>query len=127
MPTAPVRRHDARRTETPSAAMTTFASPSLGPSVGLSLWQVEMRHGQRGPLHVFDSEQLWMVAAGEVTILVGGDTCVLEQGDTLVRPGGVERRIGAVSDARMIVCGHGNAVASVPGEACSRGTPQWIG
>ena len=127
MPTVPVRRVEARRTETPNAAMTTFASPSLGASAGLSLWQVEMREGERGPLHVFDSEQVWTVVAGEVLIRVDEETFVLEEGDTLVLPRRSERQVSAVSDARMIVCGHGDAVASVPGEASSRGTPKWIG
>ena len=35
-----VRAADTRRTETPNATMTTLASPTLGASGGLSLWQV---------------------------------------------------------------------------------------
>lgn len=50
MPPTPVRSTHARRAATPNAIMTTLASPSLGSSAGLSLWQVQMNAGQRGPL-----------------------------------------------------------------------------
>ena len=53
-----VRAAQARRTETPNALMTTLASPSQGPTAGLSMWLVEMRAGQQGPAHVFDTEQI---------------------------------------------------------------------
>jgi hypothetical protein len=43
-----------------------------------------------------------------------------------VVPGGVERQITAVETATVVVCGFGDAVASVPGEAVARGTPAWI-
>lgn len=125
MPTT-VRAADSRRTETPNATMTTFASPSLGPTAGLSLWQVEMEAGIDGPLHVFDREQLWTVLDGELTVTVDGARADLAAGDTVVIPPAVERQITARSDARLIVCGQGDAVASVPGEDASRGTPPWI-
>ena len=54
-----VRAGQARRTETPNALMTTLASPSQGPTAGLSMWRVEMRAGQQGPPHVFDTEHVW--------------------------------------------------------------------
>jgi quercetin dioxygenase-like cupin family protein len=117
---------DGRRTETPNATMTTLASPTLGPTDGLSLWQVEMEAGVTGPLHAFDSEQLWTVLAGEVTIAVDGAPTELGAGDTVVLPAGVERRVTARTVARLIVCGAGDAVASVPGEEEPRGTPPWI-
>ena len=49
MATSLVRAGQARRTETPNALMTTLASPSQGPTAGLSMWRVEMRAGQQGP------------------------------------------------------------------------------
>lgn len=106
--------------------MTTLASPTLGPTDGLSLWQVEMAAGSTGPRHVFDSEQLWTVREGRIVVEVGGHSCTLEQGDTLVLAAGVERQIHATTDALILVCGHGHAIASVPGETSSRGTPPWI-
>jgi quercetin dioxygenase-like cupin family protein len=121
-----VRAADTRRTETPNATMTTHASPTLGASSGLSLWQVEMAADARGPRHVFDSEQLWTVLEGKVCIDIDGDTTDLAEGDTIVLPAGVERQIAASTAARLLVCGHGNAVVRVPGEDAPRGTPPWI-
>src|SRR5581483_367223 len=63
-----VRNANARRTETPNATMMTLASPTLGPTDGLSLWQVEMDAGRSGPRHVFDSEQLWTVRQGRIVV-----------------------------------------------------------
>ncbi len=117
----------ARRTETPNALMTTLASPSQGPTARLSLWLVEMRAGQQGPPHVFDSEQVWHLLDGEAEITVDGAPLVLGQGDTAVLPAGAERQVRTEGGARLVVCGQGDAVASVPGEAESRGTPPWIG
>jgi quercetin dioxygenase-like cupin family protein len=117
----------ARLTETPNALMTTLASPSLGPTARLSLWLVEMQAGQQGPLHVFDSEQVWHLLGGAAEITVDGAPLALGPGDTVVLPAGAERQVKTDGGARLVVCGHGDAAALVPGEAESRGTPPWIG
>jgi hypothetical protein len=44
-----------------------------------------------------------------------------------VLPAGTVRGVSARADAQLIVCGRGNAVVRVPGEAVPRGTPPWIG
>jgi quercetin dioxygenase-like cupin family protein len=121
-----VRAAERRRTETPNATMTTFASPTLGPSDGLSLWSVEMEAGATGPRHAFDSEQLWTVLEGEVAIAVAGESFDLEPGDTIVIAAAAERQVQARSAARLIVCGKGDAVVTVAGEEAPRGTPAWI-
>jgi quercetin dioxygenase-like cupin family protein len=121
-----VRAGENRRTETPNATMTTLASPTLGATAGLSMWCVEMTEGAQGPRHVFDSEQLWTVLEGELSVLVAGETAGLAAGDTLVLRAGVERQISATTAVRLLVCGYGAAVARVPGEDASRGTPPWI-
>lgn len=121
-----VRAAESRRSETPNATMTTLASPTLGPSAGLSLWRVEMEPGITGPLHTFDREQLWTVLDGELTITVEGTPSDLAAGDTIVIPAATERQVHARTAARLIVCGHGDAIAGVPGEAAPRGTPPWI-
>lgn len=123
---ATIRAAESRRTETPNATMTTLASPTLGPSTGLSLWQVEMEAGAVGPFHTFDREQLWTVLAGELTIDVDGAPSDLAAGDTIVIPAGLERQVTARTAASLIVCGPGDAVAAVPGEDAPRGTPPWI-
>ena len=121
-----LRSSSMRRTETPNAVMTTLASPTQGPTDQLSIWRVEMRAGQRGPRHVFDSEQVWHVLAGELDVTIGGQTTRLTAGDAAVLPAKAERQISAVTAARVIVCGRGSAVVFVPGEDAPRGTPPWI-
>lgn len=114
-----------RTTETPNAVMTTFASPSQGSS-GLSLWRVTMKGGAQGPLHVFDSEQIWTAVTGTASVEVAGETVELSAGDTVVLPAGASRRISAAGDFTAIVAGHGTAEVSVVGEESGRGTPPWI-
>jgi len=122
-----VRAAQARRTQTPNALMTTLASPSQGPTAGLAMWLVEMRAGQQGPAHVFDTEQIWHLIAGEAEVTVNARKLVLGPGDTVVLPAGAERQVSARADAQLVVCGRGDAIVRVPGEAAPRGTPPWIG
>ena len=122
-----VRAAQARRTETPNALMTTLASPSQGPTAELSMWIVEMRAGQQGPPHVFNTEQIWHLIEGEAEVTVGAGQLVLGPGDTVVLPAGIERQVSARTDAQLVVCGRGDAVVRVPGETAPRGTPPWIG
>ncbi len=126
-PITPVRSAQARRTETPNAVMTTFASPTQGASQGLSLWQVDMRAGQRGPEHVFDSEQVWHVQQGEVQFAVDGQAGDLAAGDSLVLPAGAARQVTPRPRPGYWSAGTATPVVTVPGEAESRGTPPWIG
>lgn len=121
-----VRAAECRRSETPVAVMTTHASPTLGATSGLSMWEVEMTESASGPLHVFDSEQIWTVLDGEVSVVIAGQTEILGPGDTVVFPEGCERQVIAMTDVHLLVCGHGGAIARVPGEAEPRGTPAWI-
>ena len=121
-----IRATERRRSETPAGVMTTLASPTLGATAGLSMWEVAMTAGASGPLHVFDSEQIWTVLEGELSVDIAGQAEILRRGDTVVIPKGLERRIAARTDARLLVCGYGSAVARVPGEPEPRGTPGWI-
>lgn len=114
-----------RTTQTPNATMTTFASPSQGSS-GLSLWRVAMEAGAQGPLHVFDSEQIWTAVTGSASVELAAETFALTAGDTIVLPAGVSRRITADGEFTAIVAGHGTAEVSVVGAESGRGTPPWI-
>lgn len=120
------RRAQARTTVTPNATMTTLASPTAGASDGRSLWLVEMTAGAQGPLHVFDSEQIWTVLSGSVEFELDGSVLLLEEGDTLVIPAGAQRQVSAAGDSRMLVTGDGAAIVTVVGESEPRGTPAWI-
>ena len=113
-----------RRSETPAGVMTTHASPTLGSTANLSMWEVD-DGGGLGSLHVFDSEQIWTVLEGEVSVHIGGETEVLGRGDTVViRQDSIDSL--SRTDVRLLFCGHGNAIARVPGEPAPRGTPAWI-
>jgi quercetin dioxygenase-like cupin family protein len=91
----PVIRHaDTRRTETPNAVMTTLASPTQG-GAGQSVWRVDMRPGQTGPLHGIDTEQVWTVLAGGATVQLDGQALTIGPGDTLVMPAHAPRRVSA--------------------------------
>jgi quercetin dioxygenase-like cupin family protein len=122
----PTRAADQRVVTTPNASMTTLASPTQGPSDGLAMWRVEMHAGQRGPTHTFDSEQLWAAQSGTLVINLDGEQLSLGAGDALVLAADAQRQISAETDATAIVCGHGRAIVSVPGEEASGGTPPWI-
>lgn len=113
---AVVRDGEARRTETPNAVMTTFASPTLG-GAAQALWQVEMAPGASGPVHVMDAEQIWRAVAGGATVHLEGEDVPLAPGDTVVLPAGLVRRIEADPDAGFtaVVTGAGGARACVPG------------
>ncbi len=126
MSLAPVRAADTRRTDTPNAAMTTLASPTLGGTDSLSLWRVAMAAGQQGPLHIFDTEQIWTVLEGAVSVQTRQGTVELQAGDTLAVPAGIERQVTAVQDTVAIVAGDSAASVFVPGEDAPRGTPPWI-
>ncbi len=121
-----IRMTERRRSETPAGAMTTHASPTIGSTAGLSMWEVKMTEGGPGPLHVFDSEQIWTVLEGECSVHIAGTTEILGPGDTVVMPPELKRQVAARTDVRLLVCGHGNASVRVPGEPGPRGTPAWI-
>jgi len=115
-----------RRTETPNAAMTTLASPTLGSTQALSLWRVEMADSATGPEHAFDSEQVWTVLDGSLEVQADDHEQQVATGDTVVFPAGVTRQIRAVGPVTAIVAGYGAARVQVAGEAEDRGTPAWI-
>lgn len=119
-----IHRQDARRTETPNAVMTTFASPGQGGS-GQALWRVEMAADARGPVHEMDADQVWTVLEGSAQVAVDGEEDVLRAGDTLVVAAGVTRQVTAGGAGLVaIVTGRGGAVASGPGR--DPVVPPWI-
>ena len=122
----PVVRHaDARRTSTPNATMTTYASPTLG-GARTALWRVEMAPGASGPDHTFDVEQIWTALDGAATIDLDGDAHAVGPGDTVVMPAGAPRRVHADPTAGFtaIVTAPGGALATAAG--AEPVLPPWI-
>jgi quercetin dioxygenase-like cupin family protein len=97
-----IAAQDAPRHETPNAVMRTLAAPSLGAS-DLSVWEVAMRAGQRGPSHEVDSEQVWTILAGEMCFEVAGESITARAGDALCLPAGARRQVAAITDAHAVV------------------------
>ena len=89
-----IRSAETRRTETPSAVMTTLASPTQG-GAGQAVWRVDMRPGQTGPLHAIDTEQVWTVLDGGATVELDGQALTVGPGDTLILPADAPRRVSA--------------------------------
>lgn len=99
----PIIRHtESRRTETPNAVMTTFASPTQG-GAGLAMWQVDMRSGQSGPPHAFDTEQVWTFLSGAAIVELGDGRLAVGPGDTLVIPADVRRRVLSGQDGMTAI------------------------
>jgi quercetin dioxygenase-like cupin family protein len=108
---------DTPRHETPNAVMRTLAAPSLGGS-DLSVWEVAMREGQRGPLHEVNREQVWTVVSGELQVQTDGQTFIVRAGDTLCLPPDERRQIAAITDARAVVASPaGPIVTTVDGDS----------
>lgn len=120
-----IRQADSRRTETPNAVMTTLASPEQG-DAERPVWRVDMEHGQTGPHHVMDTEQILTVISGTATVEIDGVVSTLAAGDTAVIPGGLPRQVCAASGERVttIVTGTARARASLP-DGTDRGVPPW--
>jgi quercetin dioxygenase-like cupin family protein len=107
---------DARRTTTPNATMTTFASPTQG-SACLAVWRVDMAPGAIGPEHSFDVEQVWTVLEGRADIELDGTRHVVTPGDTVAMPASVSRRVYADPERGFsaVVAAPAGARASVAG------------
>jgi quercetin dioxygenase-like cupin family protein len=95
-----IRHAESRRTETPNAVMTTLASPSQG-GAGHAVWRVDMAPGQSGPLHAWDTEQVWTVLDGSAVVELDGELLTVGPGDTLILPPDANRRISADPAARL--------------------------
>jgi quercetin dioxygenase-like cupin family protein len=100
-----IRSADSRRTETPNALMTTLASPTQG-GTGQAVWRVDMSAGQTGPLHAWDTEQVWTVLEGGASVELDGEELVVSAGDTVIMPADSPRRVtadAAAGFAAMVV------------------------
>lgn len=90
-----IRNAERRRTETPNGAMTTLATPTQGGTEGIAVWHVDMLPGKTGPLHAFDTEQVWTFLDGAATIDLDGRKVAAAPGDTVVLPADAPRQMTA--------------------------------
>jgi quercetin dioxygenase-like cupin family protein len=89
---AVIRDARSRRTQVPSGLVTTLASPAQGGS-GLAVWRMDIAPGAAGPVHAYDTEQVWTVIAGRATVELDGGPVTVTAGDTLVIPAGASRQM----------------------------------
>lgn len=111
-----IRDTESRRTETPNGTMTTFATPTQGGTQGLAVWRVDMAPGKTGPLHAFDTEQVWTFLEGAATIDLDGRKLEAGPGDTVVLPAGTPRQMTSRPDAGFtaVVAAHAGCLVYDP-------------
>ncbi|MBO3732253.1 cupin domain-containing protein [Glycomyces niveus] len=120
-----VRSTESRRSETPAAVMTTFASPDLG-GAAAPVWKVEAAAGTAGPVHHIDAEQVWTVLAGTVAVTVGEDSAELAAGDTVVIAADAARQFTPGQGGFTAICtGPAGMRAYMPGKENAKMTPPW--
>ncbi|HMH90235.1 MAG TPA: cupin domain-containing protein [Streptosporangiaceae bacterium] len=89
---AVIRAEESRRTQAPSGLVTTLASPTQG-GAGLAVWRMDITPGAAGPVHAYDTEQVWTVISGAATVELDGGAVTVAPGDTLVIPAGATRQM----------------------------------
>ena len=87
-----IRSAESRRIQVPSGLVTTLASPAQG-GAGLAVWRMDITPGAAGPVHAYDTEQVWTVISGAATVELDGGAIRLAPGDTLVIPAGATRQM----------------------------------
>ena len=92
-----IRAAESRRTQAPSGLVTTLASPAQG-GAGLAVWRMDITPGAAGPVHAYDTEQVWTVISGSATVQLDGGAVTVTPGDTLVIPAGATRQM--IADPR---------------------------
>ncbi|MGI9112934.1 MAG: cupin domain-containing protein [Gaiellaceae bacterium] len=87
--------------ETPNAIMRVYAGPTATGSV-LAVWRAEMRPDASGPLHTASTEQVLVVIEGRLKAVVAGKEHLLEPGDSLTLPAGVERQLSTAGEHGVV-------------------------
>ncbi|MFD1935440.1 MULTISPECIES: cupin domain-containing protein [Nonomuraea] len=121
-----IRNAEARRSETPSGVMTTFASPTQG-GASRSVWRVDAQPGAAGPVHDFDVEQVWTWIVGGATVELGGESFTVAAGDTVIMPARTVRQVSADAEAgytAVVTAAAGARAMSADG--ADYGVPAWI-
>jgi quercetin dioxygenase-like cupin family protein len=114
---------EARTIRTPNAVMASLAGPSQG-SAELSSWRVRMEAGARGPEHIIDREQVWMLLAGTLEFSVDGSPSTAAAGQAVVLPAGAVRQIHSGPEAaEALVCMPIGGQARVVGSEATQPLP----
>ncbi|WP_194835249.1 cupin domain-containing protein [Nocardia sp. XZ_19_369] len=119
-----IQHTETRRTETPGGVMTTLASPTQG-GTALALWRVEVPADKSGPVHIIDTEQVWTVVAGSLTVDLDGTKLTAAEGDTVIMPANVLRQVHTEHGFTAIVTAQAGAKAGVQGSD-TMVVPPWI-
>ncbi|GAA4384384.1 hypothetical protein GCM10023088_52640 [Actinomadura verrucosospora] len=110
-----IRNAESRRTETPNGVMTTAATPTQGGTEGIAVWRVKGTPGKTGPLHAFDTEQVWTFLDGDATVDLDGRKLEAGPGDTVVLPADAPRQITAGDTGfTAVVAAHAGCLAYDP-------------
>ncbi len=120
-----IKQADAPTFSTPNAVMVTHAGPSRG-SAELAMWRVRMAPAAQGPVHLIDREQVYLVMAGTLSILVGDEDHRAETGDAVIIPAGSIRQVrceGPASAEAIVSMRAGGRVTLPDGE--DRGLLPW--
>ncbi len=96
------RLTDAPTVETPNAVMRTLASPTRHGSA-LAVWQATLQPGASGPEHRMDTDQVYVVLAGSLTVLVDGTPEDASIGDSIFVPADALRQIVNAGDGLVSI------------------------
>jgi quercetin dioxygenase-like cupin family protein len=57
------------------------------------VWRMDITPGAAGPVHAYDTEQVWTVISGRAIVELDGGAVAVAPGDTLVIPAGATRQM----------------------------------
>jgi quercetin dioxygenase-like cupin family protein len=90
-----IRETDAPRFSVPGVEFTAYAAPSRG-SHEICTWQIEVAPGTDSAPHTLDSDEVFFVLAGSISLTPEGDA--LQPGDVAVVPAGAAIQLANVGD-----------------------------
>jgi quercetin dioxygenase-like cupin family protein len=80
-----------------------------------------------GPVHRFDTEQVWTLLKGRADITVDDAIISMREGDTVTLVANAVRQVHAISECQFMVSGRAATQVHVVGEDEPRPVPEWIG
>src|SRR5690606_26236831 len=102
--------------------MTTLATPTQGGTGGIAVWRVDMLPRRTGPLHAFDTEQVWTFLDGAATIDLDGRKLEAAPGDTVVLPADAPRQMTTGDTGfTAVVAAHAGCLAYDPDQVVDDG------